>query len=47
MTINFVFLILAAICFLSAAAGIPALPTRYNAVGLGLFFWLLSTMIKA
>jgi hypothetical protein len=38
-----IFLILAAICFLLAAVGVPV--PRLNLIGAGLFLWVVSTMV--
>lgn len=43
--ITVVLLLLAAICFLLAAVGVP-LP-RVNLVALGLFFWVLTALLPA
>ena len=44
ITINNVLLLIAAICFLLAAIGIPS--ARVNLIALGLFFWVLSLLIR-
>lgn len=41
-----VLIVLAAVCFLLAAWGVPAQPYR-NLTALGLLFWLASTLIRA
>jgi hypothetical protein len=43
MTISFVFLLLAFICFIGAAVN-PPWP-RVNLIGLGLAFWVLTLLI--
>lgn len=42
MNIDFILLVLAAICFIVAAIGIPS---RINLIALGLFFWVLTLLI--
>lgn len=44
MTINLILEILAVICFFVAAIGVPV--SRVNLIALGLFFWLLSSMVR-
>jgi hypothetical protein len=44
VTIQFVFLIIAFLCFIAAAANF-AWP-RVNLIGLGLAFWVLTLLIK-
>lgn len=43
MGLDLVLLIIAALCFIVAALGLPV--NRINLVALGLFFWVLSTII--
>lgn len=43
MRLNFIFVLLAALCFFLAAIGVPA--NRFNLVALGLFFWILTVML--
>jgi hypothetical protein len=45
ITIQFVFLALACVCFLLAGFNAPVSP-RVNMIGLGLFFWVLSLMVR-
>jgi hypothetical protein len=43
MTISFIFLLLAFICFICAS--IPPINARVNLIGLGLAFWVLTLLI--
>lgn len=43
MSIALILLIVAAVCFLLAAVGVPA--SRINLTALGLFFWVLSLIL--
>lgn len=43
ITANTILLLLALICFLLAAIGVPV--TRVNLIALGLFLWLLSILL--
>jgi len=45
MTISFIFLVLAFLCFIAAAVN-PPWP-RVNLIGLGLAFWVLTLLIHA
>ena len=45
ITVQFVFLALACVCFILAGFNAPVSP-RVNLIGLGLFFWVLSLMIR-
>lgn len=45
ITISFVFLCIACLCFVLAAFQAPVSP-RVNMLGLGLFFWTLSLLIR-
>ncbi len=39
-----ILLVIAAICFAAAAIGVPS---KINLVALGLFFWVLATLLPA
>jgi hypothetical protein len=39
-----IFLVIACVCFLLAAASVPS---RLNLVALGLFFWCVTTLLPA
>ena len=43
LTANFILVLVALILFLVAAIGVPS--GRVNLIALGLFFWLLSTLV--
>ena len=45
ITLPFLLLLLALICFLAAAVQVPA--PRVNLVALGLFFWVLTLLIPS
>jgi hypothetical protein len=45
ITVKLLLMILAVICFLIAAIGVPASP-RVNLVAAGLFFWSLSVIVS-
>lgn len=45
ITIGLVFLVLASLCFVLAAFNAAVSP-RVNLIGLGLFFWTLSLMVR-
>lgn len=45
ITISFVFLAVACLCFVLAAFNAPVSP-RVNTIGLGLFFWTLSLLVR-
>jgi hypothetical protein len=44
LSTHFVLLLVALVCFLLAAIGVPQ-QSRVNLVALGLFFWVLSILI--
>lgn len=45
MTIQFVFLLIAFVCFIASAVYNPPAP-RFNLIGLGLAFWVLTYLVK-
>ncbi len=46
MTLNLLLRICAAICFMLYALGYPAgNPRRFDTLGLGLFLWIVSTIV--
>jgi hypothetical protein len=44
ITVNLLLMILAAVCFFVSAIAIPV--PRVNLIALGLFFWILTAMIR-